>query len=131
MTSKADIERRKFIRIEPIASHPIRVDINGENFIEILYVADISEGGIGIHVAHGFAGCKIDELVSFVLDLPLKRNVLLHFSGKIKHVSGNSFGVRFSYVSKDARRAIRQYIASYMREKSLLHWLKYKIGLIQ
>lgn len=130
MALKASLESRRYIRIKPLANHPVRVDINGENFIEILHVVDISEAGIGICVPYGFEGCRINEDVSFVLELPLQRHAILHVSGKITHVSGHHFGVSFVCISEEARRAIRQYIAGYLREKSLLDWIKYKLGMI-
>lgn len=122
-------QRRKHIRITPQSSQPIRIDINGGNFIEILRATDISEGGVGIKVEHGFKGCAINNNVAFVIELPNKsKNVLISLQGKIRHLSGDRFGVSFSLIPESAKQAIRNYVASQLREQSLIAWIKYKTG---
>jgi c-di-GMP-binding flagellar brake protein YcgR len=124
--------RRKNLRIQPSKTDPIRVDINGDNFIDILNAVDISLGGIGIFVSHGFKGCHINNKVSFVLELHLqKKRCFVEVAGQIKHVSGTRFGVCFENLSDSARAKIRQYIVARLREESLVQWLKYKLGIIR
>jgi c-di-GMP-binding flagellar brake protein YcgR len=124
--------RRKNIRIQPCKKEPIRVDINGDNFIDILNAVDISMGGIGIFVSHGFKGCHIDHKVSFILELPMEdKRRFVEVRGQIKHVSGARFGVCFESLSGSARANIRRYIAARLREESLIKWLKYKLWIIR
>ncbi len=132
MVTTRRTDNRRHIRIAPDLSQPIRIDINGDNFIDILKATDISEGGVGIYVTHGFEGCAIDSYVSFVITIPLagKRRII-HANGRIKHVSGHRFGVAFSNISSQDRVNIRQYIANQIKAESLANWLKYKFRLIK
>ncbi|MFL0797756.1 MAG: PilZ domain-containing protein [Cellvibrionaceae bacterium] len=130
-------QRRRHLRVLPKAEDPVRIDINGGNFIEILTATDISEGGLGIQVKHGFQGCSINDSVSFVIELPISsedskgKNTLVRLHGKIRHVTGDRFGVSFSPVSDSNRKAIKGYVASRLREQSWVQWLKYKTGMIR
>lgn len=130
MHSQSGSERRHYIRVCPDRKCPLRVDINGTNFIDILPVLDISLGGVGIHVKHGFDGCDIGGAVSFVIAIPAPKQALLHGSGRIQHISGNRFGIIFDPLPKLVRSQIRSYIASRLKEESWWVWLKYKLGVI-
>ncbi len=125
-------QRRRHLRVVPNQENPVRIDINGGNFIEILTATDISEGGLGIQVEHGFQGCSINDSVSFVIELPTReKSTLVRLHGKIRHVTGDRFGVSFSPVSDSNRKAIKHYVASRLREKSWFQWAQYKMGVIQ
>ena len=63
-------EQRRQLRVKPEDGNPIRVDINGENFVDILYANDISEGGLNVSVPHQFQDCEIDTPVSLMVQLP-------------------------------------------------------------
>ena len=124
-------DSRQNLRIVPDRKLPIRVDINGENFIDILNASDISLGGIGIHVPHGFEGCAIDRKVSFILELPDQcKSMFVKVEGHIRHLSGRNFGVSFHEISDIARQAIKRYVARQIKRESLADWLCYKVGLI-
>jgi len=105
-------EQRHHDRVEIDADAPVRIDINGEDFIDVLSAVDISEGGLRLKVKHRFEGCNLDDPVSMVIQLPLP--VSRHFSvmGRIMHISDDSFGVSFVGLSDDSRKLIRSYIRS-------------------
>lgn len=113
-------ERRRYIRVTPEPERPIRVDINGENFLDILYVSDISEGGIGFQVEHQFSGCAIERPVHFILDLPPPVSALISAEGSIRHVMDRAFGIEFGTLSREARHHIHDYIHYRLCRQSLL-----------
>lgn len=103
--------RRKFTRVAPAREAPVRVDINGEGFIEVTNAVDISEGGIRISVRHRFAGCDVDLPASVIVYLPTPINKHFRAMGRIKHVLGDSFGVQFTSLSAADRALIQRYVA--------------------
>lgn len=123
-------DRRRHLRVVPERIQPVWVDINGANFIDILNVVDISEGGVGVRVPHGFSGCILNQPISFVLTIPQPKHVLLQGYGRIKHISGDRFGISFSNMSYEVTTQIREYIALHIKEESWFMWLKYKMGLV-
>lgn len=102
--------RREFIRVVPDRRAPVRVNINGEGFIEVTNAIDISEGGIRISVRHRFAGCHVDLPASVIIYLPAP--IARHFSarGRIRHVLGDSFGVQFISLNPADRALVRDYV---------------------
>ncbi|MGD0101495.1 MAG: PilZ domain-containing protein [Acidobacteriota bacterium] len=129
MIKKKD-ERRKHIRVLPEHNYPISVDINGENFIEVLKAIDISEGGVGISVPSELKGCYTDMPVTLVISLPQPVEYLFSVLGKIKHVANKKFGVIFLNLDKTSLMKIRQYIAYRIKSESWIMYLKYKLRLI-
>ncbi|MES2673302.1 MAG: PilZ domain-containing protein [Pseudomonadota bacterium] len=122
---------RDGIRIVPPANEPIQININGENFIDILQANDISLGGIGITVSHGFKNCNLNAMVSFIIELPIdEKKSIVKVQGIITHVSGNRFGVAFKNLPEMSRFTIKKYIASRIKEESLIEWVRFKMGLI-
>ncbi len=122
---------RDGIRIVPPANEPIQININGENFIDILQANDISLGGIGITVSHGFKNCNLNAMVSFIIELPIdEKKSIVKVQGIITHVSGNRFGVAFKNLPEMSRFTIKKYIASRIKEESLIEWVRFKVGLI-
>jgi len=114
--------QRRHSRVTPALHFPIRVDVNGENFLDILHAKDISETGIGIRVPHFFSGCSIDKPVSFVISLPEPCNALIKVRGLVKHSNSDQFGVRFTQIDQKSLRLLRDYIAHRMAEDG--HWFK-------
>ena len=102
--------RRRYFRAVPEAEHPIHLDINGENFIEILTAVSISQEGIGIRVPHGFKGCEINNQVELVLSLPYPINQSIVIFGEIRYVANLMFGVIFTKMSSENNKIIRKYI---------------------
>ena len=54
----------------------------------------------------------------------------VHIHGQILHIHGKRFGVSFKALTDIDRYKIKKYIASRIREDSMVDWLKYKVGLI-
>jgi hypothetical protein len=105
-------DNRRFERVIPDSRAPVRVNINGEDFIELTNAVDISEGGIRINVKHRFAGCAVNFPASFIVHLPHPVNKHFTAKGLIKHVLDDSFGVEFSSLSNADRSLLRRYVAS-------------------
>lgn len=129
MTQSSSSDRRRFVRVSPDREHPIRIDINGENFLDILSANDISEGGVGVSVPHRFKGCDTQSTVTFIIGLPYPEKTLLSVTGQIKHVSGDRFGVCFTRVSDETRSKIKSYISVRLKQESIMDWFKYKVGI--
>lgn len=121
---------RRFLRIKPDSDAPVKVDINGDDFIEVVKAVDISEGGIRVTVPHRFAGCHIDQPVSFIISLPRPIGKHISLEGRIKHVHADSFGVSFSNMGEHERRFIRRYIAEWLKRRSFWDYLRYTLGLM-
>lgn len=102
--------RREFERVTPDPHAPVRVHINGDDFIEVTNALDISEGGIRIKVGHRFAGCHVDLPASFIIHLPAPINQHVSVKGRIKHVLNDSFGLQFAALNQTGRELIRRYI---------------------
>ncbi|KPA15213.1 Type IV pilus assembly PilZ domain protein [Candidatus Magnetomorum sp. HK-1] len=103
-------DKRRFVRVNPLRKNPIPININGVNFLKIIYASDISEGGIGIKVPEKFKGCEINKNVSLVITLPkpFKKSFLV--TGRIIHVVNEKFGVEFLDLSKENRNILKKYI---------------------
>lgn len=123
-------ERRRHIRVEVEKERPISVHINGLNFLDILTVIDISEGGICIAVAHMFEGCRIDQSVTLVITLPPPMEYDFLVTAKIRHMAGEKFGVQFLDLKRRDRARIRCYVASRLAAEPWLLRLKHRLHLI-
>jgi hypothetical protein len=107
---KAPEDKREFLRVMPDARSPVRVNINGNDFIEVINAVDISEGGIRLSVKHRFEGCQVDRRSSFIGYLPTPVNKPFRFEGRITHVAAESIGVQFTNLSAQARTLVRSYV---------------------
>lgn len=128
---KGGINKRRHIRVKPSVEHPIRVDINGENFIDVLHAKDISESGIGVRVPHFFTGCAIEKPVQFIISLPAPFKKTISARGVVKHTTDDQFGVYFTQIDRQSVRCLRDYITHRMAEDG--DWFKslaFKYGLI-
>ena len=121
--------RRSYFRIQPEIDKPVLIDINGDNFVDVLHATDISEGGIGITVPHEFIGCKIDKPVSMIITLPFPISRSVTIEGRINHITGRRFGVEYSSVESEKRKIIRQYISYRLRDRSFFTRLKFMLGM--
>lgn len=122
-------DRRASLRISPEVGIPIRVDLNGEDFIDIFYAADISVGGVGLLVPHRFEGCKLDALVDCQIRLPAPIIQSVRAQGRVKHVNGDRFGVAFFNLQEKSERLIENYIDHRLRTETLIGWMAHRIGL--
>ncbi len=130
MSGHSQNSRRRHIRVRPEQNAPIGVDINGENFIEVLRAVDISLGGIGIQVAHMFEGCQIDRSVSVIVTLPTSGGRGFQVDGRIRHVRAHRFGVQFVGLADDDRRQLKAYIASRLADAPWPIRLQQRLGWI-
>ena len=120
--------KRRYFRAVPEEEHPIHLDINGENFIEVLTAVSISQKGIGISVPHGFKGCKIYNEVELVLSLPYPINQSIVIFGEIRYVANLMFGVIFTKMNSENNKIIRKYLQYRIKDEPfhirLLHILR-------
>jgi c-di-GMP-binding flagellar brake protein YcgR len=91
----------------------------GRGFLDVLSARDISVGGLGITVPHGFAGCDIDSEVELIVTLgrnrPFKTRGAIRHNGK---AGQQLFGVEFTGLSPEQQQAIEAYIGSCQRRRS-------------
>lgn len=111
--------KRRYTRVQSEKNRPIRVDFNGENFLDILSADNISEGGLSLVVHHEFKGCKIDEPVSLIVTLPYPIEQSISVSGIIRYISVSHrvFGVAFQGLTDRDRRKIHQYISYRIKDR--------------
>jgi hypothetical protein len=107
---RAPENKREFPRVTPDARAPVRVNINGNDFIEVINAVDISEGGIRLSVKHRFEDFHVDRRTSFIGYLPIPINKPFRFEGRITHVANESIGVQFTSLSTQARTLVRSYV---------------------
>lgn len=122
--------RRNHIRITPESGSPVRVNINNAGFINVLNVVDLSQGGFAVNVPRSCVGCNLEQLVSFTLDLPKPRRTLLHGLGKVKHISGDTYGIAFMTISHEVEEHLREYIEIQLKRDSWWSWLWYKLQVL-
>jgi hypothetical protein len=125
-----ETNRRSQTRIEPEVELPIRIDLNGENFLDIIYAKDISERGIGFQVNHGFKGCEINQLVSMIVSLPHPTHYTLSVKAQIKYISEGHFGAIFHELSTKDRKSIQQYIFYRLTDESWATKIRYKMKML-
>ncbi len=122
-------DRRQSLRVVPSPDKPVRVNINGEDFIDIFNAVDIGFGGVALNVPHGFKGCEINRQVLIIIDLPLgSKRLCAQVQGRILHLSGTKFGVSFTEMSEANRDKIRLYISQQLRRISLVNWLRFQVS---
>lgn len=92
----------------------------GHGFLDVLHARDISVGGLGIRVAHGFANCDIDSEVELIVTLgrarPFKTTGSIRHHGKGER--DHFFGVEFTSLSSEQLTAIESYIRACRRPRS-------------
>lgn len=106
-------KKRRYPRVSPEKGRPIRVDINGVDFLEIVYADNLSEGGLAMVVPHEFKGCRIDQPVSLIVSLPEPERANISVSGTIRYISytRQTFGVAFVNLKKEDRKKIQRYVS--------------------
>ncbi len=84
----------------------------GGTFLEVLVADDISVGGVGVRVPHGFSIGELENSVELIILLPGHRP--FKAEGMIRHRTGTSdqskFGVEFTRVGNP--KAIQSYVLS-------------------
>jgi hypothetical protein len=105
-------KEREHPRVRPAPGTTIEVHLMGSDFLEVLRARDISEGGVGIFVAHDFRGCAIDDPVDVIVKLGQEkpftaRGIIVHLSAK---QGDHFFGVKFTAISGENLARVRQYV---------------------
>ena len=110
-TQEAEAKKlRKYVRVEPEEQNPIRVDVNGDGFIDVFNATDISQNGIGVQVPHKFADCKTQSEVSLIISLPNPTPASIRVNGVIRHVDSQQFGIMFTDITPEDQEKIRDYV---------------------
>lgn len=90
-------DQRQYPRVRPLPSRPVEVQIMGSTFLEVLTVEDISVGGVGVRVPHGFRLGDFDQTVQLIIALPghrpFKADAVIRHQRGVKDSS--KFGVEF------------------------------------
>lgn len=120
------MNKRQFIRVVP--KKPVKIDINGDNFIDVVTIKDISMGGVGISVKHKFEGCLIDNSVKLIVTLDEKTSFTTY--AKIKYVTGNFFGVQFENLSRRSKKVLKNFIYNELKSESNFKSILFKFGFI-
>jgi c-di-GMP-binding flagellar brake protein YcgR len=112
-SKQAMVRDENIIRVIPTQAAPVRVQIVGENSLDVLKARDISVQGIGVQVGHDFNGIGIEEEIELVITLPNTKTFLA--KGAIRHRSRNlqgktHFGLEFVQITERCRELIRNYI---------------------
>jgi hypothetical protein len=114
--SEVDVKKlRKFVRVEPEEGLPIRVDINGDGFIDVVNATDISQNGIGVQIPHQFANCKTQSEVSLIISLPDPVPCSITVNGIIRQVFSKQFGIMFTDLNLADQEKIRRYVHHRLR----------------
>ncbi len=121
--------RRTNSRVQPEDGSPIRIDINGENFLDVVYALDISVAGARIAVPHRFEGCRLDKMVNLVINLPEPVGSSFVTLGSIRHLSGRAFGVKFVGLENADYRLIREYVGHLLARESGWQAFLFRLGL--
>jgi len=109
--SKAELRRHPRFKPQPTA--PVRVDVMGNGFLEVVHARDVSVSGLSIFVAHDFDGCDIDTEVDLILTFGKSRPFKAR--AKIRHRSRDGskhfFGLQFVDLAEEHRAAIARYVS--------------------
>ncbi len=112
-------KRPKSTRLRLPSSQRVEVQIMGPGFLDVVHARDISVGGVGVWIPHGFKDCDTSAPVELILTLPSRKSIRV--KGKIRHRTAVSegaefYGVEFMDVPKSQREAIADYIAECLEE---------------
>ena len=98
-------------KIIPNKNNPIRMDIIGDNFVEIVQVTDISESGAGIYVPHSFSGIDTSKSINAIVTLPGQNS--FKTKGMIKPgKDSRNFFLEFLDLSSQGKKQISVYAKS-------------------
>nr|PZN27449.1 MAG: hypothetical protein DIU78_05100 [Pseudomonadota bacterium] len=110
-------ELRRALRVCPPPDAPVRVDVMGSGFLEVLFARDISVGGVGVFVPHDFVGCNTDNDVELIITIGSARPFKTR--GRIRHRSHSEtahfYGIEFLDLRPEQRALIEDYVSSCSR----------------
>ena len=117
------LEKRKTVRVAPIPSEPVEVQIIGEDFVDVHHAQDIGRDGMCIEVQHGFSQCDINSELDLIVTLPggdpFKARGTLR-QKKAKKTAGGFFGIELTAIAKRNREAIEGYVEDLLFNNSAL-----------
>ena len=113
-------ERRRHVRVQPLATHPVGVRIvmsNGE--VVDVEPVDISSGGISFMMTEEVSRFKPGDAIELTVGVPMFGDVSARavIRNVIHLMDLTRIGVEFSFLSDDARKTIMEYVAE--REKQM------------
>jgi len=88
----------------------------GSDFLEVLHAVDVSMGGLGVQVPHGFVGYDISDEVELVVKVPGHPAFVTH--GFVRHkngATGSMFGVEFTGLPSTGRQRLEAYVNGRLR----------------
>jgi CheY-like chemotaxis protein len=109
---KLDLRAQR--RVQLTSKSPVRMDIMGDGFVEIVQVIDLGPSGAKIYAPHQFVGCDINSEIQVIITFPGKQP--FQVKGKIKHFTGEdkkTFGVEFINLSGADKKQIEAFINKY------------------
>jgi hypothetical protein len=99
-------------RVRPDPDRPVEVQVMGPGDVDVLYARDLSEGGIGVFLPHGFDASQLRAEIQLIVRLPDVPP--FQANGQLRHRTVNGplafFGVEFMGLPESARRNLRAYI---------------------
>ena len=112
------IENGKRGQVRVTADHyePIRVDVSGKNFVDIVPAKDISMSGVGIQIPGYFEGREIEGDVALSITIPHPMKHKISTSGKIVHKGNSYFGATFMNIDDKDQAKLQDYITKQVRQ---------------
>ncbi|MDF3821286.1 PilZ domain-containing protein [Leptospira sp. 96542] len=113
-------EKRKFVRVTPLAEEPVEVHLMGTSLLDVLIAQDISLGGVGILAPHHFDEWDMNETVEILVALPgdladfLARGVIKQI-GK-KSTETGIYGVQFTEIGPKGKQDLQVFVNRMVRK---------------
>ncbi len=106
-------------RVRAPATKRIEIQIMGPGYLEIVEASDLSLGGVGVRIPHGFEGCDLSMPVDLILTFPSQKPFMVQ--GRVVHrrsenAQSDLFGVEFTRLSRDHYKIIEKYITTTLEE---------------
>ena len=107
--------KRQQVRVIADRFEPIRIDITGKDFIEIVPAKDISMSGVGIEIPNHLQDRMIEGDISLRITLPHPINHSFSTSGQIVHKANSFFGGIFDGIDDQDQKRLQDYINGQIR----------------
>jgi c-di-GMP-binding flagellar brake protein YcgR len=106
-------------RVRAPATKRIEIQIMGPGYLEIVEASDLSLGGVGVRIPHGFEGCDLSMPVDLILTFPSQKPFMVQ--GRVVHrrsenAQSDFFGIEFTRLSRDHHKIIEKYITTTLEE---------------
>lgn len=109
-------ERRLHPRVLPRPAEPIKVQLIGDGFVELLRARDISISGLAVTITHEIDVGLMASEIQILLALPGEKAFTAY--GNVRHISKERgvFGVQFTRISEDNLVHVSAYVAKRLDE---------------